>query len=212
MEPFKAELEDGVIVTAPHARVVSALMRDLARPSPLVDLLPATILSFTASSHCGLLPAYGSSVPGNGGRFGGIFPGRAAGKRYAIFVPDVDAAKLPKLEFGGRGKDISGAGDSDDGAANTKALLASGHAHPAAKACADFELEGNKDYYLGSRNEMRFLSITVPDLFEKKWYWTSTRYSSYGAYGQAFGDGVQNSYGYLDGECLVRPIRREFID
>jgi hypothetical protein len=174
----------------------------------LKDLL-AAISSRRVDS--GSVPALGQPWPGMGGCNGGLYPGRTGERPYYLIVPNTKEAHLPRLAYGGYEKKITGADSFDDGVANTKALLASGHSHPAARACADFKFEGHADFFLPARNQARYLSIIVPELFEKEWHWTSTRYSSYGAYVQGFGDGAQ-SYDGLGGEHLVRPIRRHFID
>ena len=52
----------------------------------------------------------------------------------------------------------------------------------------------------------------MPQLFQTdSYYWSSTRFSSYGAVVQYFGDGTLYSF-TMQIEHLVRPVRRYFID
>lgn len=61
-----------------------------------------------------------------------------------------------------------------------------------------------------ARREAQFLEITVPDMFSKRWHWTSTQYSAYSAYRVGFGDGWLG-LNVKDSERVVRPVRRILI-
>ena len=147
-------------------------------------------------------PAIGTYWPEQGGTYAGTIRGQNGQPDYHLIVAsgqqeNVEAlAALDKpLEFGGYGKDIAGARSFADGAANTRALLDSGHEHPAAKAVSALTINGHSDYYLPAAGELRLLHTNVPELFKKDgWYWSSTQYSPGYAWAQVFEDGLS----YID--------------
>jgi len=203
-------LGDDLKIVTTHERAARAMARELAI-APGAGLIQRSVeppQSLYAPCLAGI-PAFGQLWPGQGGFNGGLYPGRDGQKDYYLIVSTLK--NEPTLAYGGRGKKIAGADSRDDGATNTEVLLASGHEHPAAKFCADYRQDGHSDYFLGARDQMRFLCITVPELFQKGWYQTSTRDSSGDAWVQDFGDGSQDGSG-LGYEYLVRPVRRFFVD
>ncbi len=87
----------------------------------------------------------------------------------------------------------------------------------AAKACDSYSKEVNgvvyDDWFLPSKDELKLLytilcSLTTPlGNFITSVYWSSSEYSSYGAWSQSFNDGSQ-SYNYgRSNRYYVRPIR-----
>lgn len=155
------------------------------------------------------VPAIGEYWPGEGGVNGGLFQG--GDRPFYLIVPEGEDAQA-ELEWGGYGIELDGAQSPWDGQANTAYLAGSNreHDHPAAQFCANFERDGHKDFYLMSRREATFLEATVPDLFAKRWYWTSSQFSANYAYNVDFGVGWLDDSGKND-ERLVRPVRRKFI-
>ena len=96
-----------------------------------------------------------------------------------------------------------------DGHANTLALTASGHNHPVADWVKNLDIDGHTDWYIPSRREASLCAATCPEIFEPGYHWTSTQYSAYHAFIQAFDAGVQ---GY-DGKASRRRVRavRRFV-
>lgn len=161
-----------------------------------------------AANH-GEIPGLGEPWPGEGGCNGGLRRGHdGLGDYYLIVPPGADAET--KAAYGGYEHETPGAGSHDDGAANTRALLADDAAHPAAKFAASFTRDGHTDYFLPSRRDIQVAEANVPELFSKATHWTSTQYSADDAYTMGFGGGIQDitSKSYVR---LVRPVRRRFI-
>ena len=95
------------------------------------------------------------------------------------------------------------------GKANTEAIVTKlGNGNYAAKLCYDLELGGYDDWFLPSKDELNELykqKSTVGG-FASNSYWSSSEYSSYGAWGQGFINGYQSdNYKYLD--LHVRAVR-----
>ena len=157
-----------------------------------------------------LVPQIGQPWPGQGG----IYAGRARGEGgcdYHLIVSLPALGTHPEIAWGAAGEDEHCACSEWDGAANTRALAASSNKHPAATWAADLEIEGHTDWYLPARRELALCYATVPELFEKKWHWSSTQYSPTGAWVQGFDDGLQ----YGDRKvltCRARAVRRFLID
>ena len=136
------------------------------------------------------LPALGALWPEQGGHFAGISRD-ASGAAFAVIVPPKGVGELPAAEWGGYNKDTPSAQHVTDGQANTLALLADKHEHPAAAACAAFEHEGHADWYLPSIGELRLAHMHCPELFETSdWYWSSTQGGRRGAWAQDFEHGL----------------------
>ncbi|MGE0329725.1 MAG: DUF1566 domain-containing protein [Ramlibacter sp.] len=159
--------------------------------------------------HHPTLPTFGDIVPGEGGRLGAILRGALVGKKrepdYAVIVPLADLADLKESPWGQRGQDVAGAKSFTDGWRNTLAMAASGCA--IATQVRQLTIEGHSDLYIPARAEMWALYANVPELFDKRTYWTSTQSDSHVAYAQDFAYG----YSYWGGkvnELRVRAVRR----
>ncbi|AZC30082.1 hypothetical protein C4K38_2122 [Pseudomonas chlororaphis subsp. piscium] len=153
------------------------------------------------------IPEIGEYWPGEGGVNGGLFPG--GDKPYYLIVP-IGADAERELQWGGYGDELDGANSPHDGLSNTADLAGADDEYPAAQFCAAFERDGKKDFYLMARREAQFLEITVPDVFSKRYHWTSSQASANSAYLMDFEDG------WLDGiakhlERVVRPVRRKYF-
>lgn len=182
----------------------------LSTPDAALALQVLTELAGTTQIKTGsstTIPAIGEYWPGEGGMNGGLFPG--GDKPYYLIIPTgIDAEK--ELQWGGYGDELDGAGSPHDGLANTAAMVGADDEYPAAQFCAAFEREGKNDFYLMARREAQFLEITVPVLFSKRRYWTSTQYSAYLAYLVDFENGWLG-YDGKHGERVVRPVRRKYF-
>ena len=158
----------------------------------------------------GPVPALGEYWPGQGGVNAGLVRGWGGVRDYYLIVARGAEDEFEDLAYGPRDCEVAGADSAWDGLANTKALLASGHSHPAAEAAAGFTCDGHTDFYLPARRELQLAEANVPDVFSKAWHWSSSQRSALHAFGMTFVDGSQ----YLnakDYEGRVRPVRRLFI-
>ena len=183
---------------------------DLTISSPdegvVLKLATLAIAAAPAIAASGI-PAIGEYWPGEGGVNGGLFPG--GDKPYYLIVPTGSDAESTH-EWGGYGDELNGANSPWDGQANTADLVGVDTSHPAAQFCAAFEREGHKDFYLMARREASFLEITVPEVFNQAYHWTSSQRSAYNADGMDFEDGWLLNLGKY-GVRLARPVRRKFI-
>lgn len=153
------------------------------------------------------VPRIGEFWPEQGGVYAGLMRGVDGGADYHLVVAAGDEGQQAELEWGGRGEEELGATSEWDGKANTAALAASEHAHPAAEWAAGLSIGGHHDWYLAARRESALCYANVPELFDKVYHWTSTQYSPYGAWCQDFYGGGQNSNGE-DYGFSVRAVRR----
>lgn len=153
------------------------------------------------------LPKIGDKAPG--GIVGGIMLAEGERPAYLIIVAEAPAGEAARLAWGGYGKAIEGLSDWD-GPTNTQKLAAAESGHPAAQFCAALSIDGFSDFYLPSRQEALLLSAMAPTLFSGGWHWTSTQYSSSGAFVQYFNDGYQHGNGKFY-EGRVRAVRRVVI-
>ena len=110
-------------------------------------------------------------------------------------------------EWGGYGTNVGGTSTKiGSGKSNTAKIIAKyGNAEPydkktdyAAKLCADLTYGGFSDWFLPSKDD---LDLMFKNLYKKNiggfdayYYWSSSEYSSYGAWRQYFSDGSQYSY------------------
>ncbi len=72
-----------------------------------------------------------------------------------------------------------------------------------------FKTAAHKDYSAATRGELALCFHTVPELFQKKWYWSATPYAGHESYAwiQSFNHGLQ--YGYLKHHVYrARAVRR----
>lgn len=148
-------------------------------------------------------PALGDYWPDEGGIFAGVMPD-SNGSQYPLIasVDDFDAA-----EWGSYGVDEPGAKSDLDGHANTLALIESRNSHPAAELAKGYEKDGHSDFFLPAKRQISLCAATIPDKFEKAWYWTSTQYSAGDAWSQYFNGGFQLT-AYKDNKGRVRLVRR----
>ncbi len=154
----------------------------------------------------------GQPYPEHGGVYAGIVRAPAGQNDWHLFVPTDPAAEFAALAWGGHGHREESADDKNDGLANTIALVAAAHAHPAAEACRAVVIGEHADFYLPAQCELAICFANVRELFEKTWYWSSTQYAgnhSY-AWGQGFVSGSQGSNG-KDYEGRCRAVRRLVI-
>jgi hypothetical protein len=111
-----------------------------------------------------------------------------------LIVATATTGEIRGLEWGGEGADEPGAKSWNDGQANTRALQASQHDHPAAQACAQVEIDGHRDWYLPALGELKLCFVNGREHFDlDAWYWSSTQYSRDGACTQDFDDGGTNA-------------------
>lgn len=153
------------------------------------------------------VPRIGEFWPEQGGVYAGLMRGVDGSADYHLVIAAGDEGQQAELEWGGRGKDEPGATSEWDGKANTAALVASVHAHPAAEWAASLSIGGHHDWYLAARRESALCYANVPELFDKVYHWTSTQYSPGSAWNQNFYDGSQdgNDKSY---DFRVRAVRR----
>jgi hypothetical protein len=148
------------------------------------------------------LPAFGTPVPHLGGTFWTLMRAKPGSGQedYALVVPHGPEFEI-QCAWGGYDKDEKGAACMWDGLANTRALVASKHEHPAAQFCASLclpadvspELLAGPMLHLPSLRELKALFAVGCDAFsDDGWYWSSTQFSRITAFYQYFGDGYTN--------------------
>jgi hypothetical protein len=173
-------------------------------------VLPATPgTPFTGST----IPRIATPWPGQGGIYAGVMRGEDGLPDYHLIIPAHADAYNASVAWGAPGKDEPGAGSELDGLANTRALVASKHKHPAAEWAASLTIDGHSDLYLPARHELRLAYINAPELFEKYWYWSSTQYAPHPdyAWSQHFSDGFQYGYGDKSYAGRARAVRRLLV-
>ena len=149
-------------------------------------------------------PASGQYWHGQGGIFLLTLP-ELHGMPARHLIASQDEAEA--LIWGPYGKDMAHAKSQVDGDANTAALIASQHEHPAAAWCAGYTRDGHSDFYLPARLDMLHAYIAAPELFDKDgWYWTSTQLSADSAFAQYFRYGSSH-WNVKDHEFRVRAFR-----
>lgn len=155
-------------------------------------------------------PRVGELWPEQGGTYAGIMRGDD-GTLYHLIVSG-EEGDFSDLAWGGYGKRQTGASSTWDGKANTQALNAAAPEHPAADKVATTEVDGRGDWYLPAQRELALCWATVPHLFQKDWYWSSTQYSAVGAWIQGVDDGYQYLLGGKGNEYRARAVRRLVIE
>ena len=129
------------------------------------------------------IPKIGTEWPGEGGVFAGLLVDEK-GRDYALIVPTDPA--------------------SDIAPAPWKKAIADANA---------FKTSQHADYTAANRLELAFCFATVPGLFKRDWYWSSTQYApdpSFAWY-QYFSNGYQ--YYYHKGYAYrARAVRRVLIE
>src|SRR5690242_18399681 len=163
-------------------------MLELQVKVPVSDIVDELLSRFAATPRAataavGSIPRIGEYWAGQGGINAGLMRGVNGLSDYFLIVAPADRVTFGELEYGPR-KSVIGTDDEYDGQKNTLTLLATGDTYPAAKACAEFTLDGLKDFYLGARREYALAYANVPEQFKQAWHFTSTQYSGYDAWGQ----------------------------
>jgi hypothetical protein len=87
-------------------------------------------------------------------------------------------------------------------------VMAQGNGDYAASICDKLELNGFKDWFLPSKDELNLLreKKAIVGGFDGTFYWCSTEYNSHYAWAQNFNNGFQN-YGNKNSAPSVRAIR-----
>lgn len=160
------------------------------------------------AANYGAIPGLGEYWPGEGGHNAGLMRGENGEPDYYLIVPGIETDG--SHTYGGYEHKTVGADSHNDGLSNTLALLADSKDHPAAKFASSYAADGHSDFYLPARRELRLAEITVPDLFAKAYYWSSTQSSANDAFSLDFEGGWQSTFG-KDVTRLVRPVRRKYL-
>ena len=134
-------------------------------------------------------PKIGELWPEGGGYYAGLFHARDDGGDFHLILSPADAGVKLQVPWG-PSEDLQAATSDWDGKSNTLALLSN-----AAKSVTWLKdsINGFTDWYLPSKRELAFLWAQVGELFGPGWYWSSTQYSRFYAWGQLFDDGYQLS-------------------
>jgi hypothetical protein len=156
------------------------------------------------------LPRLGTLWPEQGGIFLGVMPATADDQpEYGLILCVDPAGDFKDTPWGEYGKRLDGCDSDNDGLANTLAMAEAGN--NLAWRITALQAGGFSDWYLPARNELRLAYISAPKAFSTDdWYWSSTQYSAYGAWGQLFDDGSQY-YGDKDSQARARAVRRFLI-
>ncbi len=151
------------------------------------------------------VPKVGERWLGQGGYYAGILKGCEGlpDQHLIVASPESDGVDL---EWRVLDIETKGASSRWDGRANSLALIESDENYPAALFASSYSCEGHNDYHLGSCAEMDLSKDNVPELFEKKWYWTSTQYSAFGVWTKDFNNTGQ-SVTVKNYKGCVRPVR-----
>ncbi|WP_434038820.1 hypothetical protein ACIRUF_16710 [Pseudomonas aeruginosa] len=154
------------------------------------------------SIHPSDLPEIGQPL-GDGAFFGRHW---LNGKEYAY----IDLGKSAEFtgEWGEYGQNVDGAASYRDGASNTAAMAEAGS--PIARQA----LEIGAGVFIPSALELALLFSAkqageLPG-FSDRWYWSSSQYSAYGAFGTYFLHGYTGTSG-KDYDLRVRPVRKIII-
>ena len=188
-------------------KMPAASLAKLAVASVFAQVLPPA--ANVQPAHLHSVPGLGSVWPGQGGFNGGLVAARGDVPEHYLIIAAKDVGDR---EWGPRGVEVKGLSKTD-GYTNTQVLIGNDDEskHPAADACAEYQADGNHDFYLPAAAELYHCWLSVPELFAKDaWYWSSTQRSAYDAFCMFFDDGYQSYVGKLN-ELRVRPVRRLFI-
>ena len=137
-------------------------------------------------------PPIGQYWAGQGGIYAGIMPDYVGHQpKHLIFSAD----EAVNMKWGGVGLVQSGASSPYDGAANTRALVASDIVYPVADWADNYEKDGHTDFHLPSQLELHAGSATIGDQFSSDgWYWSSTDDSKFMVPVEGFGTGDFERY------------------
>jgi hypothetical protein len=117
--------------------------------------------------------------------------------------------------WGALGKDVSGTTTAiGTGKRNTQLiadyLRQTGESGRAAQLCTSLDFNGNKDWFLPSKDELNLMYTNLKQKglrgFQNNWYWSSSQASSSDVWYQDFSDGLQDSY-FKRGNYCVRAVR-----
>lgn len=156
----------------------------------------------TGCTHA--LPKAGEYWDGEGGLYvGDISYDGGRTTQHLVFSVD----ESPSLDWA-KYTVVTGAQSDLDGAANTRALIGSGHPHQAAQWADAYEKDGHADFFLPSRGEWALAASTAESGFSSEtWYWTSTEYSEGDAWGENFA-GVEPKHFYKVFDGNARAARK----
>lgn len=136
-------------------------------------------------------PRIGAHWPEQGGIYAGLIRGENGHPDYHVIVAPGDDGETTEITWGEAGVEIEDATHEWAGDANTDALILSPHDHPAAEWANGLALNGKNDWYLPARRELALCFANVPELFAKRWHWSSTQCSADSAFIQVFDGGGQ---------------------
>ena len=136
-------------------------------------------------------------------------PGYVEGQTHGIIA--AASNQSTSAQWGCYGTTISGADGTalGSGYQNTLDIVAGcSTAGIAAQICNDLELNGYTDWYLPSKDELNklYLSKDLVGGFASAYYWSSSEYSSRGAWRQNFSNGNQLN-NYKNNTSYVRAVR-----
>ena len=135
--------------------------------------------------------------------------------KHGVVMSKIDAEPAQFVD-GGMGIPffdyLIGASSLDDGEYNTNKLLTYSPNAGAAAVCATFVNSGYDDWYLPSKNELiemrKFQDINHNSLRYNGRYWSSTEFSSNGAWIVSFGFGSAPSVVLKITAANIRPVRK----
>ena len=149
------------------------------------------------------LPRPGDYWPGQGGHRIVTVRGQNGQPDYELIAVVASLKPLGRRAWGKYGERIDGADSRQDGLANTIALAAAGN--ETALAIQALEIEGHRDLYWPSTLELAAIELNAPELLDCT-VWSSTQYSSTGAWSQSFDGGLSSIYRKVSqfAVCAVR--------
>ena len=150
-------------------------------------------------------PRIGDYWQNEGGIFVGTINHHHAGQQWHLIM----AVPQNKLAWGEYGAEVECAENYWDGAANTKAMLATDKC-PAATWAASLNIDGHSDFYLPAQRELNLICINANHLAEPVYHWSSTQYSTGYAWHQYFEYGSQYIFSKHD-PLAVRAVRRILV-
>lgn len=148
-------------------------------------------------------PAIGELWDAEGGIYAGVRT-YENGDTYHLVVAVEDSATIHEW---GEYKQDTPAKSTTDGMQNTKELAEIESIFPAAEAAKKYTTGDFSDYFLPSIGELNHAWQYVPEIFEKKSYWSSTQRSPTAAFYMGFTDGTQDGTVKLN-ELRARPFRK----
>ncbi|MDR2095076.1 MAG: DUF1566 domain-containing protein [Treponema sp.] len=121
-----------------------------------------------------------------------------------------------KVEWGAAGQTVGGTGTTIGSGKRNTQLIADklrqlGESGKAAQLCASLNIDGYKDWFLPSRDELDLMyrNLKMEDLggFGNGWYWSSSENYDIFGWGQRFSTGYQYHKAAKDDAYLVRAVR-----